>query len=60
MIGHIDRGSILYKMLESALKDFRPKVGLQAAEKGRPKVHQNVFTGIEKEVSPEIVHSRSD
>jgi hypothetical protein len=26
MIGHIDRSSILYKMLESALKDFSPKV----------------------------------
>jgi uncharacterized protein (UPF0335 family) len=25
VIGHIDRGSILYKMLESALKDFSPK-----------------------------------
>ena len=25
VIGHIDRGSILYKMLESALRDFSPK-----------------------------------
>src|SRR4051812_38011530 len=25
VIGHIDRGSILYKMLESALRDFTPK-----------------------------------
>jgi hypothetical protein len=25
VIGHIDRGSILYKMLESALKDFSRK-----------------------------------
>jgi hypothetical protein len=24
VIGHIDRGSILYKMLESALRDFKP------------------------------------
>lgn len=25
VIGHIDRGSILYKMLESALRDFSPR-----------------------------------
>ena len=25
VIGHIDRGSILFKMLESALRDFSPK-----------------------------------
>src|SRR4051812_37838156 len=25
VIGHIDRGSILYRMLESALRDFTPK-----------------------------------
>jgi hypothetical protein len=42
VIGHIDRGSILYKMLESALKDFTPK-GVTAssgkrATKGAPKV----------------------
>ena len=40
VIGHIDRGSILYKMLESALRDFRPK-GVAAssgkkAAKGAP------------------------
>jgi len=40
VIGHIDRGSILYKMLESALKDFSPK-GVTAsrgkkAAKGAP------------------------
>lgn len=42
VIGHIDRGSILYKMLESALRDSSPKVvsassGKRAA-KGAPKV----------------------
>ena len=40
VIGHIDRGSILYKMLESALRDFSPK-GVAAssgkkAAKGAP------------------------
>jgi hypothetical protein len=40
VIGHIDRGSILYKMLESALRDFSPK-GMAAssgkrAAKGAP------------------------
>jgi uncharacterized protein (UPF0335 family) len=42
VIGHIDRGSILYKMLESALKDFRPKVAAassgKTAAKGAAKV----------------------
>jgi len=33
VIGHIDRSSILYKMLESALRDFSPKVA--AASKGK-------------------------
>ena len=42
VIGHIDRGSILYKMLESALRDFNPKgvatsSGKKAAQ-GSPKV----------------------
>ena len=42
VIGHIDRGSILYKMLESALRDSSPK-GVAAssgkkAAKGAPKV----------------------
>ena len=42
VIGHIDRGSILYKMLESALRDFSPKdvaasSGKKAA-KGAPKM----------------------
>jgi hypothetical protein len=42
VIGHIDRGSILYKMLESALRDFSPK-GVAArsgkkAVKGAPKL----------------------
>jgi hypothetical protein len=42
VIGHIDRGSILFKMLESALKDFSPKgsaagIGKKAA-KGAPKM----------------------
>jgi hypothetical protein len=27
VIAHIDRGSILHKMLEAALKDFRPTLG---------------------------------
>jgi hypothetical protein len=41
VIGHIDRDSILYKMLESALKDFKPGAvnassGKRAA-KGAPK-----------------------
>jgi len=40
MIGHIDRSSILYKMLESALRDFSPKVvaatGGKTAAKGGP------------------------
>ncbi len=41
VIGHIDRSSILYRMLESALKDFTPKrvtasSGKMAA-KGAPK-----------------------
>jgi hypothetical protein len=39
VIGHIDRGSILYKMLESALRDFSPKDvaasrGKKAAKRG--------------------------
>jgi hypothetical protein len=41
VIGHIDRGSILFKMLESALKDFTPR-GVTASTgkkstKGAPK-----------------------
>ena len=40
VIGHIDRGSILYKMLESALRDSSPKdvTGQQGkkAAKGAP------------------------
>jgi uncharacterized protein (UPF0335 family) len=42
VIGHIDRASILYKMLESALKDFSPKGGAASsgkkAAKSAPKV----------------------
>ena len=33
VIGHIDRGSILYKMLESALRDFSPKGVPTSSEK---------------------------
>ena len=33
VIGHIDRSSILYKMLESALRDFSPKA--VAASRGK-------------------------
>jgi hypothetical protein len=35
VIVHIDRGSILYKMLESALKDFSPK-GVAASSGKKP------------------------
>ena len=41
VIGHIDRGSILYKMLESALKDFKPQRAVASSRKnakGTPKV----------------------
>ena len=43
VVGHIDRSSILYKILESALSDFTPKGvtasgGKKAASKGAPKV----------------------
>jgi hypothetical protein len=42
VIAHIDRGSILYKMLESALKDFKPKSAASSngtrAAKGASKV----------------------
>src|SRR3954451_19999134 len=42
VIGHIDRSSILYKMLESALKDFSPKdvaaSTKKTAAKGAPKM----------------------
>ena len=33
VVGHIDRSSILYKMLESALRDFSPKNA--AASRGK-------------------------
>jgi hypothetical protein len=39
VIGHIDRGTILYKMLESVLKDINPKDGAASrrkAAKGAP------------------------
>jgi hypothetical protein len=43
VVKHIDRGSILYKILESALSDFTPKSGTAsgrktASSKGAPKV----------------------
>jgi hypothetical protein len=43
VVGHIDRSSILYKILESALSDFTPKGvtasgGKKSATKGVPKV----------------------
>jgi hypothetical protein len=46
VIGHIDRGSILYKMLESALRDFSPKGAAASsgkkAAKGAPKLSSPV------------------
>ena len=60
VIGHIDRGSILYKMLESALKDFTPRgVTASRGKKAAKACTHSVSSGIEKEVSPEIVISRS-
>src|SRR4051812_28820079 len=38
VIGHIDRGSILYKMLESALRDFGPKDATASSGKRAAKV----------------------
>jgi hypothetical protein len=43
VVGHIDRSSILYKILESALSDFTPKGvtasgGKKAVSKGGPSV----------------------
>jgi hypothetical protein len=43
VVSHIDRSSILYKILEAALSDFTPKGvtasgGKKAASKGAPKV----------------------
>ena len=48
VVRHIDRGSILYKILESALSDFTPKgvtssSGKKAASKGAPKVSTKVL-----------------
>jgi hypothetical protein len=46
VIGQIDRGSILYKMLESALKDFRSKgaaSGGKRAAKVAPIMSPNVL-----------------
>jgi len=38
VIAHIDRGSILYKMLESALKDFSPRAAGASSGKKAAKV----------------------
>jgi hypothetical protein len=49
VIGHIDRSSILYKMLESALKDFKPKgptaSGGKRATKGTAKAPKKKSQG---------------
>jgi hypothetical protein len=42
VIGHIDRGSILYKMLESALKDFSPKSAATSGGKKAAKISPKV------------------
>src|SRR3954453_12770719 len=42
VIGHIDRGSILYKMLESALRDFSPKDAAASSGKRAVKVAAKV------------------
>ena len=42
VIGHIDRASILYKMLESALKDFKPRGATASSRKKAAKGGPNV------------------
>lgn len=49
VIEHIDRGSILYKMLESALKDFAPKAaGANSGKKGAKAAPQMAPKGPKK------------